>query len=88
MIDSPRTLCGFKLCNALSYIFGEKIESFELPQNRIVRCCLLYMHSTEELGRHLSDNRFEPQSQTEQPFDVADLPAYIDGHRYPQARST
>tara|TARA_B100000795_G_C22785202_1_gene434281 strand:+ start:1247 stop:1504 length:258 start_codon:yes stop_codon:yes gene_type:complete len=85
VIDSPRTLCGFKLCNALSYLFGPRIESFELPQNRIVRRSMLYMHSTEELGRHLrcSDNGFD-----EQPFDVADLPAYIDGQRYPQARGT
>ena len=84
MFDSDRTLWGFRLCNVLSFFFGRRIESFELPPDQIVRCCLLYMHSVQELGRHLRHLR----SSDQQPFDVNKLPKYIDGKRYPQARVT
>ena len=87
MFDSDRTLCGFRLCNScnvLNFLFGRRIESFELPPDKIVRCCLLYMHSTQELGRHLRDGT----SSDQQPFEVDDLPKYIDGKRYPQAHVT
>ena len=84
MFDSDRKLWGFRLCNVLSFFFGRRIESFELPPDQIVRCCLLYMHSVQELGRHLRHLR----SSEQQPFDVNKLPKYIDGKRYPQARVT
>ena len=82
MLDSDRTLWGFRLCNVLSFFFGRRVEAFELPRDRIVRCCMLYMHSGRELGRHLRGD------SSDQPFDVDELPKYIDGKRYPQARVT
>ena len=82
MLDSDRTLCGFSLCkrcNVLNFLLGRRIESFDLPPDQLVRRCMLFMHSTQELGRHL-------HSSDQEPFDILDLPNYIDGKRFPQAR--